>query len=143
MVFSASFVFWFFTNDVNLDYTLTPKKQIIQSIKAIFLSTPSGILGFSVLYHPLHDLYGVPTQIILTFLIAIYIMLAMLKQKQRNKLNFSLSIVLYLCVYYATFLCLAIWGKPENEVSIGLHEEIGPCNITVPSYGTVSNNQSL
>jgi hypothetical protein len=33
---------------------------------------------------------------------------------------------------------MAILGKPENEVSTGPHEIIGPCNVTVPSFGTVS-----
>lgn len=23
---------------------------------------------------------------------------------------------------------MAIWGNPENEVSVGLHETIGPCD---------------
>ncbi|CAH1725790.1 unnamed protein product [Aphis gossypii] len=136
MVFSASFVFWFFIKGVDLDKTYTPRTETSTSLKAIFLSTPCGILCFSVLYHPLHDLYNVSTQIIMMFLIALYILLSILKRKPRKMFNRPSSIILYLIVYYSTFLCFAIWGKPENEISFGPHEEIGPCNITVSSFGT-------
>lgn len=137
MVFSASFVFWFF-NGVNLDQVGTLKKEFIIALKAIFLSTPCGIFCFTILYHPLHDCYKVPTQVITMFLIAFYFMLTILKRKPRKMFNRPLAIIMYLILYYATFLGLAIWGEPENEVSIGPHEEIGPCNITVLSFGTVS-----
>lgn len=138
MVFSASFVFWFFPKNINLDFLLTRQKEILSSLTAIFLSTPSGILCFSILYHPLHDIYNVPTHVIIMFLIAIYVMLASLKQKQRNRFDRPHTIIIYIIVYYTTFLCLTLWGRPENEVSTGRHEEIGPCNITVQSFGTVS-----
>lgn len=140
MVFSASFVYWFFTNNINLDHLRTRKEEIVTSLKAIFFSTPCGILCFTVLYHPLHDLYNVPTQVIVMFLIAFYFMIAILKRKHKKTFDRPLGIIIYLVVYYTTFLCLAILGNPENEVSLGPHEEIGPCNVTVPSYGTVSRN---
>lgn len=138
MVFSTSFVFWFFKKDLNLNKTYGKKEEILIFLKTIFFSTPCGILCFSILYHPLHDLYQVPTQVIVMLLIAFYSMLAILKRKSRNMNDRPLTLIMYLVVYYMTFLCLTIWGKPENEVSIGLHEEIGPCNITVSSFGTVS-----
>lgn len=143
MVFSASFVYWFFSEGVNLDKALTLKKEIFSSLKAILLSTPSGIICFSVLYHPLHDLYNVPTQVIMMFLVALYIMFSSFKQSSRKMLSHPIILKMYLFVYYLTFLCLATWGKPENEISIGRHEEIGPCNITVQSFGTVSYSQGL
>jgi hypothetical protein len=46
-----------------------------------------------------------------------------------------------LALHYALYLGLVIFGYPEEEVSIGLHERIGPCNQTVPIhtvFGTVS-----
>lgn len=138
MVFSASFAFWFFTKNVNLDQTDTFRKEILISLKSIFFSTPCGILCFSILYHPLHELYNVPTHVIMMFLIALYVMLATLTRKPRNMFYFPLSIIIFLVVYYTIFLCLTIWGKPEHEISTGPHEEIGPCNITASTFGTVS-----
>lgn len=140
MVFSSSFVFWFFTKDLNLEQIFTYKKEICISLKTVFFSSPCGIFTFSVLYHPLHDRYNVPTQVIVMFLIAIYIMLAYCKHRPRIMFNNSITILMYLFIYYTIFLCFTIWGKPENEISIGIHEEIGPCNITIPSFGTVSTN---
>jgi hypothetical protein len=45
-----------------------------------------------------------------------------------------------LAIHYALYLGIVIFGYPEEEVSIGLHERIGPCNQTVPIhtvFGTV------
>jgi len=65
-------------------------------------------------------------------------MIATLTQTYRNMNGQPSTLTIYLVLYYATFFYFTIWGNPENEVSIGIHEEIGPCNITVPSFGTVS-----
>ena len=49
--------------------------------------------------------------------------------------------LLHLAIHYALYLGIVIFGYPEEEVSIGLHERIGPCNQTVPlhtAFGTVS-----
>ncbi|KAJ4439185.1 hypothetical protein ANN_15145 [Periplaneta americana] len=49
-------------------------------------------------------------------------------------------LLFHLVLHYALFLCLVIFGYPEREVSVGLHERIGPCNETVPmhtAFGTV------
>jgi len=49
-------------------------------------------------------------------------------------------LLLHLAVHYALYLDMVIFDYPE-EVSIGLHERIGPCNETVPlhtAFGTVS-----
>lgn len=37
----------------------------------------------------------------------------------------------HLIVHYSTFILLTVFGHPENEVSIGYHEQVGPCNETV------------
>jgi len=55
-------------------------------------------------------------------------------------------LLLHLAVHYALYLGFVIFGYPEEEVSIGLHERIGPCNETVPlhtAFGTVSCTDSL
>lgn len=141
MVFSTNFVFWYFANDVTLDHKYSLKKEIIISLKTMFLSTPCGMLCFTVLYHPLHDLHNVPTQVIMMFLIASYVMLASFKRQPRKMSNLPLTLITYLVAYYTTFLCLAIWGYPENEISTGPHEEIGPCNVTMSSFETVSTKK--
>jgi hypothetical protein len=57
------------------------------------------------------------------------------------------SILIYhLAIHYALYLGFVIFGHPEEEVSIGLHERIGPCNQTVPIhtvFGTVCIFSSL
>lgn len=36
--------------------------------------------------------------------------------------------VLALIMHYSVYLGMALYGDPEHEVSVGLHEKIGPCN---------------
>ncbi|XP_029348124.1 uncharacterized protein LOC107882986 [Acyrthosiphon pisum] len=102
MVFSANFVFWFFIIGVNLDQTYTSRTEILTSLKAIFLSTPCGILCFSVLYHPLHDLNDVPTQTITVFLISCCLFLNANLEKSFNvhllRFCILLCTILHFCV---------------------------------------------
>lgn len=36
--------------------------------------------------------------------------------------------MLALVLHYSVYLGMAIFGLPENEVSVGFHERIGPCD---------------
>ena len=49
--------------------------------------------------------------------------------------------VISLMLHYSCYLGIVIFGKPENEVSTGPHEKLGPCNEIVPVqtvFGMVS-----
>lgn len=143
LTFSACFVFWFFNRDTDLDVSTTIKKEITTFLKSIFLSFPSGVLCFSVLYHPLHDSFHLSSQSVVIFLLASYCVALKITNSFRHNekpcKNDKLPIInVYLIIYYTVFLLLVVIGKPEDEVSNGIHQEIGPCNITVAAYGTVS-----
>jgi hypothetical protein len=46
-----------------------------------------------------------------------------------------------LTIHYALYLGIVVFGYPEEQVSIGLHERVGPCNETTPApnaFGLVS-----
>ncbi|XP_050425242.1 uncharacterized protein LOC126836139 [Adelges cooleyi] len=141
LTFSASFVFWFFNKEADLDEPTTITKETKTFLKSTFLSFPSGVLCFSVLYHPLHDSFHVSSQSIVLLLLALYGITIKItdsfKYGKKPKKNDKLLIIhVYLIIYYTIFLLLALVGKPEDEISNGIHEEIGPCNITVAAYGT-------
>lgn len=43
-------------------------------------------------------------------------------------------LVVSLIVHYGLYLGMVVFGHPENEVSIGLHERVGPCDQTTVVY---------
>lgn len=42
--------------------------------------------------------------------------------------------VLSLILHYSCYLTILLFFKPEDEVSIGVHERTGPCNATSSVY---------
>jgi len=38
------------------------------------------------------------------------------------------ELVIALLLHYSVYLGMAIFGNPENEISVGLHETVGPCD---------------
>ncbi|XP_050548863.1 uncharacterized protein LOC126910377 isoform X2 [Daktulosphaira vitifoliae] len=140
MTTSASFTYWFFNKEVTFD-EISFKKEIGIFMRTIMLSFPCGVICFSIFYHPLHDIFYISTQTIVIFLIALYnIIVKIIKIVQNNdhkENNENMNtITIYLVIYYTTFFILSLIGKPENEISTGIHEEIGPCNITVNAFNT-------
>lgn len=38
------------------------------------------------------------------------------------------ELVVGLILHYSVYLGMAVLGNPEDEVSVGLHETVGPCD---------------
>lgn len=49
-----------------------------------------------------------------------------------TELRWKLLPLLALIVHYSVFLGMVVYGYPEREVSVGLHEPVGPCNTVRP-----------
>lgn len=53
--------------------------------------------------------------------------------------------VLSLILHYSCYMGIVLFFKPEDEVSIGVHEKTGPCNETSPvqtAFGMVDKDLS-
>ena len=51
-----------------------------------------------------------------------------------------------LLLHYTLYWCMAAFFNPEDEVSIGLHEKVGPCDVyqdVHTAFGMVSTTQRL
>lgn len=135
-------------------------KEFMCTIIAAFLGMPGGVLLFIPLYHPLHDIYNIHSEITCFLLFAIYASLIWLSlskclDETRDYMNKTTNriIFLYMTVYYFFFIGkfytslsvsliflkiylpffvigIASFIDPSSEVSIGWHEPIGPCNVT-------------
>ena len=54
--------------------------------------------------------------------------------------------MLALLIHYFVYVFLVFTAKPENQVSYGMHETIGPCQETTPVYtafGHVSHKKTI
>ncbi|CAH0546976.1 unnamed protein product [Brassicogethes aeneus] len=150
--FAASFIFWF-----HYTRTLICKsegkwiadksfvKEILCTLIAALLGTPGGILMFVVLYHPMHDIYNIHSEVCFFILFAFGLLIiwtgdrskknADFKKTNDNKTHWSTwVIVTHLIIHYLTFLFISIFLKPENEISMGLREPIGPCDKYSPLH---------
>ncbi|VEN42048.1 unnamed protein product [Callosobruchus maculatus] len=148
--FAASFTFWFhFPREVLCESDgkwIADKRigrELLCSIITAFLGPIGGILLFIPLYHPLHDLYNIHSEVTYFILFAIFLLIIWSGDRRarsnhgsssaNHKVNWTTwLIVLHLVYHYATCLFTASFLVPENEVSTGLKEPIGPCNEYVP-----------
>nr|CAD7442488.1 unnamed protein product [Timema bartmani] len=138
--FSASFIFWFHgwhrwvTSEENW------WRELFVAVMAALLGMPGGILLFIPIYHPLHDLFKVHTEVCVVLLLTGFFLIVW--STDRNPIGGArpstgrsssgsdrrILLVLHLVQYYALFLGMTIFGEPQEEVSIGLHETTGPCD---------------
>ncbi|KRT80677.1 hypothetical protein AMK59_4972 [Oryctes borbonicus] len=145
--FAASFTFWFhFTRRVICKTEKweadTFPKEIICTLLAGFLGTPGGILMFIPIYHPLHDIFKLHSEVTFFFLFSIFLLIiwtgdrmARMNHPKPTKMKVHWSswiLYLHLIVHYASFIAFTLYFKPENEIAIGLAEPIGSCDKHVP-----------
>lgn len=150
--FAAAFTFWyhmsrkwFKTNQkkqLGSWEALSCGKEFACTIIAALLGTPSGILLFVVIYHPLHDIFGLHTEVTFFMLFTVFLLIiwsgdrqpkALQDQSTRKRIFRTTPVlVIHLVLHYLSFMTIVTMFKPEKEVAIGLKEPIGPCNEYTP-----------
>ncbi|KAJ2937405.1 hypothetical protein O0L34_g19091 [Tuta absoluta] len=95
---------------------------------------PGGVLMFVPIYHPLHDLYGIHSEVTFFLLFSIFSMIVLHgllsdREKAKEKLStIDYVLIVQLAVHYITYWVFVAFFHPEREWSLGLHEPVGPCN---------------
>lgn len=122
-------------------------KELLCAILAGLSGMPGGVVQFLFVYHPLHDTYGLHTEncVIIIFVIYIFIVwsadrmqLVSSRRHKGEKSHWSVSIIVFnMILHYGLYWCMAVFGSPENEVSIGLHERTGPCDEKMKVYTAI------
>lgn len=110
-------------------------------IVATFLGMPGGCLLFLPFYHPLHDFYGVPSEVTSVSILMAFTAIVWKFDRKSNryekppKMNLISKILFgHLLAHYMVNLGTVIFFNPEDVVSIGLHQPIGNCNETEPVH---------
>lgn len=109
---------------------------------------------FIPIYHPLHDIFKIHSEV--TFFILFVVFLLIIWSADRTPKNTDDAtikstthwstwiLISHLFLHYVSFLAMPIFFNPEDEISIGLKEPIGPCNEFVPiqtAFGMVSRQK--
>ncbi|KAH9488362.1 hypothetical protein Btru_063328 [Bulinus truncatus] len=143
--FAASFAFIFF----GLRRLMCKSGQKFQSLGFIceslivlitgLCSMPQGVLQFIPVYHPLHDVYGIHSELCVLLFLSIYILIvwsadrnpfenARLSKPGTIKFNLMTLTVL---LHFGFNIFLVFTAKPENIKSIGFHQPIGACDVPI------------
>lgn len=115
-------------------------KEVITTVLAAVLGPVGGVLLFIPIYHPLHDVFKIHSEV--TFFIILTVSLVLVWSGDRSPKLFKSTpvknhwttflLVAHLVLHYTTFWLMPILFNPEDEVSTGIKEKIGPCNQYVP-----------
>ncbi|XP_013189126.1 uncharacterized protein LOC106133833 [Amyelois transitella] len=138
--FAASFYFLFnasrkwFAPKVDQWDSAGFTKEIKSLIIAVLLGMPGGVLMFVPIYHPLHDNYGIHTEVTFFALFSIFgviVLRGLISEREKCKVKLTAIdylLILQLAVHFLLYLVFVIFFHPEREWSLGLHEPVGPCN---------------
>lgn len=147
--FTFAIHFWrrIITGSDDKDYVSSTGKELLCALLAGLSGMPGGVIQFLFLYHPLHDTYGLHTENCVIIIVVIYFMIVWTadraqryssRRQMGEKSHWSVGIiVINMLLHYGLYWCMAVFGFPENEVSIGLHERTGPCDEKEKVYTAV------
>ncbi|RZB41659.1 uncharacterized protein BDFB_007446, partial [Asbolus verrucosus] len=105
--------------------------------------TPGGILMFLPIYHPLHDIFKIHSEVTY-FIVFVMFLLIIWSADRTSKIHDSEKarkhrthwttwlLIVHLVLHYVSFLIMPLIFNPEDEIAIGVKEPIGPCNEYVP-----------
>lgn len=96
-----------------------------------------GTLQFALLYHPAHDIFGIHSEYTSIAFLAIYAVIVYIADRSNRRPEaragnpyFFDELSLAVCIHYMFYMMLVLVADPQNIVSEGLHQPIGPCNVT-------------
>ncbi|KAL3876893.1 hypothetical protein ACJMK2_034674 [Sinanodonta woodiana] len=144
--FAAGFTFVFhglhrlLASDKKTTQNIGIFKELICCLVASMCGFPLGVLQFIPVYHTLHDIFHIHSEVCVFILFAVYAMIIWTAfqsvargMSATPKRKFRLDEILTLVILHYTFyIYLVFTAKPQNVVAVGLHEPVGSCNETTP-----------
>jgi len=122
-------------------------KETLCSLVTGLLAMPLGVLLFLPLYHPLHDMLGIHTEVCVLLFLSIYFIIVWTADRHPEKEARTTPskgwfdvISLHVFIHFITYITLISVEDPQTIQSTGLHETIGPCDemsATHTAFGSV------
>lgn len=150
VTFAASFTIWFhfarlkFGSDYETEGCKvkwrfgSPTSELFTFLVTSVLGCIGGVLIFTLIYHPLHDFLEIHSEVSFFIMFAtccVVVWRAVVfgtgAERKRNLLSRDYWLLTHLVFHYTLFLLITTLAHPENEVSVGYHQPVGPCNETV------------
>lgn len=119
-------------------------KELTVAIVTALFSFPAGVIQFIIFYHPLHDIWNVPSEVCCFILLFVfYLRIVWQDDKNTTSGPFKFDIIfLVIFMQFTTYFFLGWFVQPEQLTSTGLHEPLGDCSKDAPilsALGQVSN----
>jgi hypothetical protein len=112
-------------------------REFFCSLVAGSLAFWFGIAQLALLYHPAHDIFHISAALTTIVFLSIYAILVYAADRRNSNPDsrvknhyFFDELSLAVCAFYLFLMTVVLLAKPENIVSEGLHQPIGPCNVT-------------
>lgn len=114
-------------------------KEVLCSVVTGLFAMPCGILQFIPLYHPLHDAWGIHTEVCVFLFLGLFILEVWVADRQPCKEARSMpnkgwfdELGLLVVLHFLTYIVFVFTEKPEQIRSHGLHEMTGNCSARSP-----------
>ncbi|XP_013384780.1 uncharacterized protein LOC106154826 isoform X2 [Lingula anatina] len=117
--------------------------EFLSTVLTGLFSMPLGTIQFILLYHPLHDVYQLHSEVCVLALLALYVLVIWsgdrnptedARSEGKDFFSWFDEISALVIIHYLFYVNLVVFSKPEQQSSMGLHETVGPCNETSPVY---------
>ncbi|XGW23163.1 hypothetical protein V3C99_005423 [Haemonchus contortus] len=109
-------------------------RELLCSVLAGTLSFWLGTVQFSLFYYPLHDFFGIHTEITTVLFFSLYAAIVFVADRNnfgadaRTGPRFWFDeLSCAICLEYIFLMVLVVISDPLNIVSEGIHQAIGPC----------------
>nr|XP_034839718.1 uncharacterized protein LOC117995809 [Maniola hyperantus] len=145
--FHASFaasLYYFFTASrkwLSDHHSLSPDWQsasVLVELQSLIIATvmgmPGGVMLFIPVYHILHDAFEIHSEVTFFLLFAIFaafVVHGILAERDECVVRLTTidyALILQLAVHYIIYWIFVVFFDPTKEISVGLHEPVGPCN---------------
>ncbi|CAH1793351.1 unnamed protein product [Owenia fusiformis] len=142
--FASSFCFIFhgtrrlFSNTNNKWESASFPVELVCTLLPGIFSMPMGCLQFIPLYHTLHDVFHIHTEVCVFILLTTYTLIVWKSDRNpspeaRSSKGIKIDgLALHIVTHYCIYMYLVLFSQPEKNVSIGLHEPLGKCGIKEP-----------
>ncbi|XP_041363590.1 uncharacterized protein LOC121379161 [Gigantopelta aegis] len=108
--------------------------EFIVAVMTGVLAMPCGMVQFLPVYHPLHDLYHIHTEVCVLLLLAAYLLIVWSADRVRfqegrpagSRYKFN-EVTLAVFLHYLLYIYLVIKAEPNKIRSLGFHQPVGSC----------------